>query len=158
MVGDAPYARAYVQRLKEIAGENVVFTGYLFGRGYRELVSHAYGYVQATEVGGTHPALVESMGMGNGVLVADTPENREVAGDAALLFSLSDPQDLTEKMRIAIEDPALLARLAERGRRRVREIYNWERVTDAYERLLDALARKDVSALELEMGEAESNP
>ncbi|MGH9336459.1 MAG: glycosyltransferase family protein, partial [Vicinamibacteria bacterium] len=143
---------------KENAGENVVFTGYLFGSGYRELVSHAFGYVQATEVGGTHPALIESMGMGSGVLAADTPENREVAGDAALFFSLSDPEDLAEKMRLCLGDPDLLPRLAERGRHRVRDIYNWERVTDSYERLLDALARKDVSALELDISEAESNP
>lgn len=155
MVGDAPYAGAYVRRLKEMAGDNVVFTGYVYGRGYRELVSHAYGYVQATEVGGTHPALIESMGMGNGVLAADTPENREVAGDAALLFSLSDPQDLTSKMRMAIEDRTLLPRLAERGRRRVRETYNWERVTDSYEKLFDALARKDLAALELDMSEVD---
>ncbi len=41
-------------------------------------------YIHATEVGGTHPALVEAMGAGRPVLYYDTPENREVAGDAGV--------------------------------------------------------------------------
>ena len=86
MVGDAPYAKRYISKLKEIADPRVLFTGYVFGESYRELMSHAYCYVHATEVGGTHPALVEAMGMSRGVLVADTPENREVAGRRRILF------------------------------------------------------------------------
>ena len=42
--------------------------------------------MHATEVGGTHPALVEAMGFGNCMLVHDVPENREVVGDAGLFF------------------------------------------------------------------------
>ncbi|GMR22925.1 MAG: glycosyltransferase [Acidobacteriota bacterium] len=152
MVGDAPYAREYVERLKAMAGPNVVFTGYVFGRGYRELQSHAYSYVQATEVGGTHPALVESMGLGNGVLVNDTPENREVAGDGALFFSAAGTEDLAEKLASALAHPETMKSLAERARQRVRELYSWDRVVDAYENLFrdlangDKLARRDSQA------------
>src|ERR1035441_9015918 len=32
--------------------------------GYRELGSHCFAYIHATEVGGTHPALIEAMGRG----------------------------------------------------------------------------------------------
>jgi glycosyltransferase involved in cell wall biosynthesis len=138
MVGDAPYAKDYINRLKEMADPRVVFTGYVFGDGYRELMSHAYCYLHATEVGGTHPALVEAMGMGNGVLVGDTPENREVAGDTALFFSLTS-EDLAERIRLVLARPELLAELAEKARRRVRTHYSWDRVTDAYEKLLLSL-------------------
>ena len=143
MVGDAPYAREYVERLKSMAGPNVLFTGYVFGKGYRELQSHAYCYVQATEVGGTHPALIESMGLGNGVLVNDTPENREVAGDGALFFSAADTEDLVEKLTSALAHPETMERLAERARQRVRKIYSWDRVVDAYENLFRELANGD---------------
>jgi len=37
-------------------------SGAIYGIGYRELQSHAFAYIQATEVGGTHPALIEAMG------------------------------------------------------------------------------------------------
>ena len=44
-------------------------------------------YVQATSVGGTHPALVEAMGAGDLVLAFATPENREVLAGTGLLFA-----------------------------------------------------------------------
>ncbi|MGH9460317.1 MAG: DUF1972 domain-containing protein [Vicinamibacteria bacterium] len=139
MVGDAPYAKPYISKLKEMAGPGVLFTGYVFGRDYCELMSHAYCYVHATEVGGTHPALIEGMGLGNGVIVSDTPENREVAGDAALFFSLDGPGRLSEQLRLALARPELLRELSERARQKVETRYNWDRVTDDYERLLVSL-------------------
>ena len=148
MVGDAPYSRDYISRLEEMADERVIFTGYVFGTGYRELMSHAFCYIHSTEVGGTHPALVEAMGMGNGVLVSDNPENREVAGDGAIFFSLSDPEDLAQKMRLVLADPEQLDPLAERARRRARSTYDWEQVTDAYEALMLSLVK----------GEADEDP
>jgi glycosyltransferase involved in cell wall biosynthesis len=127
-----------------MAGPGVVFTGYVFGREYRELMSHAYCYVHATEVGGTHPALIEGMGLGNGVIVSDTPENREVAEDAAWFFSLDGPGQLTEKLRLALARPELLRELSARARKRVETRYNWDRVTDDYERLLVSLRESPV--------------
>ena len=139
MVGDAPYSKSYIARLKAMAGPRVLFAGYVFGEPYRELMSHAYCYIHATEVGGTHPALVEAMGMGNGVLVADTPENREVAGDSALFFSLDGPESLADRIRFALASADRLEELSERARKRIRTHYSWVRVTDAYETLLLSL-------------------
>jgi glycosyltransferase involved in cell wall biosynthesis len=58
IVGDAPYAAEYISRIKATRDPRIVFTGGVYGRGYRQLQTHARLYVQATEVGGTHPALV----------------------------------------------------------------------------------------------------
>ncbi len=65
-----------------MADPRVRFVGAIYGAGYRVLQSHAIAYVQATEVGGTHPALVEAMGAGNAILANDVPEHREILGDA----------------------------------------------------------------------------
>ena len=68
VVGDAPYAHEYIQDLKERArgDRRIIFTGFVFGQDYRALQQNAYCYVHATEVGGTHPALLEAMGAGGG--------------------------------------------------------------------------------------------
>ena len=58
----------------------VVMPGAIYGAGYHELLSHCLAYIHATEVGGTHPALIEAMGRGALVLYLNTPENAEVAG------------------------------------------------------------------------------
>ena len=64
IVGDAPYAHAYISKLKSTTDPRIQFPGAIYGQGYRELQSHAFCYIHATEVGGTHPALIEAMGCG----------------------------------------------------------------------------------------------
>ncbi len=86
MVGGAPYAGKFIAGFTRGADPRILFPGAIYGEGYRELLSHALAYIHATEVGGTHPALVEAMGYGNCTLVNDTPENREVAGGTGLYF------------------------------------------------------------------------
>src|SRR4051812_29043737 len=94
LIGDAPYADEYIKRVRDTSDLRVVIPGAIYGAGYRELQSHCFAYIHATEVGGTHPALIESMGRGALTLYLDTVENAEVAGDAAIPFT----GNLTEKM------------------------------------------------------------
>jgi glycosyltransferase involved in cell wall biosynthesis len=141
IVGSAPYARDYIARVRGLASDRVVFTGAVFGDGYRQLQSHAFAYVHATEVGGTHPALVEAMGFGNCVVVNDVPENREVAGDAALYFDARAPRTLATALETLAADPPLVQDLRSRATARARVSYSWEAVTDAYEVLFDRLRR-----------------
>ena len=54
VVGDAPYADDYIAGLKAAAGPGVIFPGYVFGDGYRELV-HRCGVMCAPDRGGRHP-------------------------------------------------------------------------------------------------------
>ena len=64
--------------------------GAIYGEGYRQLQSQCFAYIHATEVGGTHPALIEAMGCGAMVLYLTTPENEEAAGDAAIPFTAAN--------------------------------------------------------------------
>jgi glycosyltransferase involved in cell wall biosynthesis len=138
LVGDAPYAQDYIRRIRDTRDPRVVIPGAIYGEGYRELGSHCFAYIHATEVGGTHPALIEAMGRGALVLYRNTPENAEVAGDAGIPF---EPDELADKIR-AVLVMSEEQRDVFRGRalERVRQRYSWDAVTDAYERLLAKLA------------------
>jgi len=139
LVGDAPYAADYIQRVRDTADPRVVLPGAIYGEGYRELGSHCFAYVHATEVGGTHPALIEAMGRGALTLYLDTPENAEVAGGAALAFTHAN---LATVMRQVLDMPEPERETwRARAMERVRSRYSWEAVTDAYEKLLTKLAR-----------------
>lgn len=135
VVGDAPYAREYISTLKRLAGPRVVFTGGVYGDGYRELQCHARCYVHATEVGGTHPALVEAMGFGNCILAHDVPENREVLAGAGLFFDAHRPDTLAARLTELAANPEVVERYRERAAARARDAYSWDRVTEQYERL-----------------------
>ncbi len=135
MVGDAPYSTEYIQQLKSTQDPRIIFTGYVFGKGYREFQSHAYLYVQATEVGGTHPALLEGMGFGNCVLANDVPEHREVIRDAGPYFKTSDWQDLRDKMQYLVDHPEEVKQYQAKAVARIKEAYTWDRIADGYEHL-----------------------
>ena len=140
LVGDAPYAQDYIAQVRDTRDFRVVIPGAIYGDGYRELESHCLAYIHATEVGGTHPALIEAMGRGALVLYRNTPENAEVAGDAGLPF---EPDELASKLRMVLALPeAERAQYRDRAMERVRQRYSWDAVTDAYEALLGRLAGK----------------
>ncbi|HUZ01232.1 MAG TPA: glycosyltransferase [Thermomicrobiaceae bacterium] len=140
IVGDAPYATEYQRQLRARASDRILFTGYVFGQGYWELINNAYAYVFPPQVGGTHPALIEAMAAGNCVIVRDTPANLEVVGDAALPFSGQRPtESLAERLRQVIDDPHLVEHYAGRARNRIAARYSWETVTDEYEALFRSL-------------------
>ena len=143
MVGDAPYAEAYIKRVRATRDDRIVFPGALYGEPYAELQSHCFGYIHATEVGGTHPALVEALGRRCAVLYLDTPENREVAGSAGLPFTAraGSLQSRVDELCAASADT--LGKLREDAGREAQARFNWEAVTDAYERLLCQLAGCD---------------
>lgn len=138
LVGDAPYADGYIRELKNTRDPRILFPGAIYGQGYRELQSHCFAYIHATEVGGTHPALIEAMGRGAAVLYLSTPENEEVAGGVALAFHGED--SLVARIREVISMPdGERRRLGEAAMRRVEQRYGWEAVTDAYEQLFQRM-------------------
>lgn len=140
IVGDAPYAHQYIAKLKRLArgDKRILFTGFVFGRDYRTLQQNAYCYVHATEVGGTHPALLEAMGFGNCVLTLAAPENVEAIGDAGIPYT--DETDLAEKLQRVLRDGSLVHAYRNRAQMRVQQKYDWEYVVDRYEELFARMA------------------
>jgi glycosyltransferase involved in cell wall biosynthesis len=138
IVGGAPYAQSYIAKLKETKDPRVKFLGFVFGEDYRALQQNAYCYVHATEVGGTHPALIEAMGAGNCALTLGTPENLEVIGDAGIVYNSA--AELAAQLRRVLADPGIIREYRRRAMTRVMELYNWEQITDQYELLLAQVA------------------
>ncbi|MEA2570879.1 MAG: hypothetical protein QOI24_2880 [Acidobacteriota bacterium] len=139
MLGAGLYAPELVAELKRHESPSVRFPGALYGADYRTLQRNALIYIQATEVGGTHPALIEAMGSGGCVVANDTPENREVGGDAVGYFQLRPAETLSGMLRewsgsVQLRDSMRIA-----ARKRAAERYSWEAVTDAYEQLFASL-------------------
>jgi glycosyltransferase involved in cell wall biosynthesis len=136
MLGHATYDDALETEVRAAAAADAHLPGSVFGENYVALQSNARCYVHATEVGGTHPALIEAMGAGNLCVVLDTPENREVAGPTAWYFTgeaeLIDALQQVEKL-----DPNTLASLRAASRARATELFSWEQVGTAYRNLLD---------------------
>jgi glycosyltransferase involved in cell wall biosynthesis len=141
MVGDAPYAKNYIAAVKATNDPRIVFTGAIYGAGYHELQSHCLAYIHATEVGGTHPALIEAMGRGAPVLYLDTPENREVAGEVGFAYAKDEDNLAAAVTSVADLLPEERARVGQASMQHAQQNYDWETVVDRYEELLQQLAR-----------------
>ncbi len=142
VVGGAPYADEYIRQVWRSADPRVVFPGYVFGRGYWELQRHAYVFCAPTEVGGTHPVILEAMAAGNCVLVNDHKPNAETVGSAGVYFSgAAGVEDLVIQLRRLLADPDLVGGCRLRALERAKE-YSWDAVTDRYEELLRAACRE----------------
>jgi glycosyltransferase involved in cell wall biosynthesis len=137
IVGDAPYATNFKAALARLAAADsrVVLAGAIYGDGYRDLQRGALAYIQATSVGGTHPALVEAMGAGNLVLAFGTPENVEVLAGTGLIFG--SEAELTAQLTRVVSDPHApdLDALRVAARERAANEYSWDAVVSAYELL-----------------------
>ena len=143
IVGDAPYSDRYIADLKAGAGPNVHFTGYVFGDGYAELVHRCGIMCVPTEVGGTHPVIVEAMAAGACLLVSDHAPNVEVVGDGAATFALSEgvgalAQSLTELIVTKDSRDAL----GERARLRAAHLFSWDPCAARYLALCEEHRKK----------------
>jgi glycosyltransferase involved in cell wall biosynthesis len=97
---------------------------------------NAYLLCVPTEVGGTHPILLDGLAAGNCILVNDYRPNAETVGNAGVYFSGTEGvPDLARKLEQLIDDPQMVAGYRERARERAR-IYSWDAVASAYEHLL----------------------
>lgn len=135
MLGHATYDSDLEAAVRAAAAPNTVLPGPVFGAAYRALQGNARCYIHATEVGGTHPALIEAMGAGNLCLVLDTPENREVAGPDAWYFA--DAVVLPQLLRRVDELPDTdIDRIRRAIRERAAARFSWDRVGAAYRDLL----------------------
>jgi len=140
MVGEGLYAKDLVAELHRHRSDRILFPGALYGADYRTLQRNALVYIQATEVGGTHPALIEAMASGGAVLAHDTPENREVGGDAVGYFKLRPTETLSGTLSECVRNPVKLDQMRTAARQRAAARYRWDEVASAYERLFAELS------------------
>lgn len=144
IVGDAPYAEEYQMHLRALAHNDprIIFTGYVFGKGYHELGSNARIFVETSGVGGTHPALVEAMAFGSCCITYNTPENLETIGAAGLAYDGTiGAVSLRETLTKVLDEPDTIAIYRQKALARAQQHYSWDTVTDAYEQLCFDIAK-----------------
>lgn len=142
IVGDDPWETEYKMRLYDLADDRVVFTGYVFGDGYVELLHGCYAYVFPDEVGGTHPALVEAMAAGAAILANGTAANVEVLGSAGRTWRPGGgPTHIAEGIAELEASPGEVARLGQLASRRASARYTWKRIADQHRHLYESLRR-----------------
>jgi glycosyltransferase involved in cell wall biosynthesis len=120
----------YAQRIKEMSGGNgiLVADALYDAEALAVLRENCFCYVHGNSVGGTNPALLEAMATCPRVSAIEGPFSREVLGHTGSFFA---PEDLAVSLRETLGSPDA----SEDMRIRVRSLYRWDEVANAYMRL-----------------------
>jgi glycosyltransferase involved in cell wall biosynthesis len=140
VVGAAPYAHEYTERVKGLADERVRFLGSVWDQDLLdELYANALTYQHGHSVGGTNPSLLRAIGAGAASNAFAVSFNREVLGDSGRFFASSD--ELTALLDDAERDPDATLRRGDDSRGRA-AAYDWDDVAVKYEALCRRLATR----------------
>ena len=118
----------YMTKLKELAGENVIFTGFQQGRVLEELYSNAYVYVLPSDLEGMPLSLLEAMSYGNCCLISDIEECTQVTGDHAVVFGKGNTEDLRKKLQKLLDDPDKVKGFKDEASDYICTRYSWDDV------------------------------
>jgi MMP alpha-(1->4)-mannosyltransferase len=124
------------QQVAQLAlGSRVTFAGGLPDAEYARLLASAQVAVIPSMYEGFSLPAVEHMASGTPLIASRAGALPEVVGDAAVLVTPGDPEELAAALRTLLDEPDSRAVLAARGLARVRERYAWPAVAAATEAL-----------------------
>lgn len=143
IVGGNPYPNAYTRQMERAANENVVLPGFIYDQKMlKELWCNCYAYIHGNSVGGTNPALLQTMASGCFTMASDVSFNHDVLADCGIFYN-TDEQSLSEKMQWALDNEGKLDDYRGKAQERIRRFYTWDRIADQYESLfIDLIQRK----------------
>ena len=138
VVGSAPYSAAYTARIRASADSSVRFLGSVWDSELLDqLYAGAYVYWHGHSVGGTNPSLLRALGAGTASNAYDVGFNREVLRDSGRYWA--DAAGVARLVDEAEAEPESVRHRAGVAAEEARR-YDWEQVTDEYERLCADLA------------------
>lgn len=137
VVGSSPYADAYTQSVKSLAGPSTRFLGGIWDQEQlNQLYANAYVYWHGHSVGGTNPSLLRALGAGAAVSAFDVSFNREVSGSAGVFFA--DSVEASARFTELEGDPNMVRKLAAQTSSEASR-YDWDLVANGYEKLCEDL-------------------
>lgn len=105
--------------------ERVCFLGYVDDETLAGLYAKALLVVLPSEDEGFGLPAVEAMASGTPLIISDGGALPEVAGDAGVMFCLSDQNGLTNVLKDCLNNPMLRAELSEKGLERAKR-FSWQ--------------------------------
>lgn len=146
IAGGSSYSDDYIEKVKELADDNVVFLGQVDHDTVYELYSQCLTFVLPSVMEGLSIALLEAVSFGTCIVTTDIPENREVVGNAGLYFDVTSTSELRSRLAELIDSPELVETLRAAARERAARQLDWDQVADRTEAFYQKLLGREVTA------------
>ena len=132
LIGGSPNPSPYEKQLLDMANDQVIFPGYVYGNDVNTLMCNSYCYIQPSDVEGLSPVVLTVMGLNVPLIVSDIEENEYAVLDTARKFKKANIESLTEEINFCESNyPEMLA-LAQKAQERALSVFNWESVADEH--------------------------
>jgi glycosyltransferase involved in cell wall biosynthesis len=139
LVGGNPYPNEYTRAMVQAANQNVVFPGFIYDQEMlKELWCNCYAYIHGNSVGGTNPALLQTMASGCFTIASDISFNHDVLADCGIFYRTTVPE-LVEKMQWSLDNEGQLDSYRNKAQQRILTHYTWDKIADQYETLFQEL-------------------
>ena len=135
MIGGSPNPSPYEKELLDMANEQIIFPGYVYGDDVNTLMKNAYCYIQPSDVEGLSPVVLTVMGLNVPLIVSDIEENKYAVLDTARMFKQGNIESLTEEINFCEANHSEMLALAEKAQVRALSVFNWEMVADEHVRV-----------------------
>ncbi|MGE3551125.1 MAG: DUF1972 domain-containing protein [Geobacter sp.] len=135
VVGGVPYKSDYLRQMQREAEAhpNIVLPGSIYDKEIlNEIWCNCYAYIHGNEVGGTNPALLQTMASGCFTIAIDVSFSRDVLADAGVFFERT-VQGLADQMQWSLNNCGLLSAYKFKAIERIKAYYTWDKVADDYE-------------------------
>src|SRR3989338_675329 len=125
IAGNATYSDRYIESLKSAKSLPMIFTGFVFGQEYNQLMRNAYIFVLPSMVSGTRVVLLEAMAFSNCVLVNNCESNMEVVGDAGYSYNGQyGTVALRDGLQYLIDNPDIVISYRQKAVERIKKFYS----------------------------------
>lgn len=132
LIGGSPNPSPYEKQLQDLANNQVLFPGYIYGDEVNTLIKNAYCYIQPSDVEGLSPIVLTVMGLNVPLIVSDIEENEYAVLDTARKFKKGNIASLTEQIDYCENHYPEMLVLAEKAQNRALSVFNWENVADEH--------------------------
>lgn len=139
IAGGSSHSDEYVKKLQAMAGDDVIFTGYVHGEELQELYSNAYCCVLPSTIEGLPIGILEALAYGKCMIASDIAPNVEVAKDNGIYFHSKDVDDLERALRYAIGNPDLVADLGRKSKDMSIAEFSFDSIAEKTLRLYEAI-------------------
>lgn len=141
VVGGVPYKSNYLSKIYAELQDNpnIVLPGTIYDKELlNEIWCNCYAYIHGNEVGGTNPALLQSMANSCFTIAINVPFSRDVLLDSGIFYE-KNIDSLQEKMQWALDHRDELFDYKHKAASRIANYYTWNGVCDSYESLFKEL-------------------
>ncbi len=142
VVGGNDTDKNYVEKLKAVKDDRILFPGFIFGEEYESLLKYAKFYVSCSFLEGTSPSLISAMAINGYAFVSDLPENLEVLKGTCQTFKTGDSADFKKKLSILLDGNVDIDLERSKTSEVINNYYTWEKITERYIELFNKMISK----------------